>query len=103
MSSPDPAIPAAGPMAANTPAPIMDPSPIMTASPRPSRRASLLGTSTPPALTGRDDRSRCGRGLEQLDEVAGRVAGEHLRATGSLDDGVAEPHAGRGEPGDLGL
>src|SRR3954454_21519528 len=41
MSSPVPAACAAGPYAANTPAPIIDPSPMNTASPRPSRRSSV--------------------------------------------------------------
>src|SRR5687767_5734166 len=59
MRSPDPAASAAGPMAANTPAPIIDPRPMTTASPSPSRRASRLGgwsTSgrpSPPTATGR--------------------------------------------------
>src|SRR3954462_9247750 len=39
-SSPEPAACAAGANAAKTPAPIIDPSPISTASPRPRRRAS---------------------------------------------------------------
>src|SRR6478735_7047634 len=43
MSSPVPAAPAAGPYAANTPAPIIDPSPMKTASPSPSRRSSDAG------------------------------------------------------------
>src|SRR5690349_11267216 len=45
MSRPLPAARAAGPNAANTPAPIIDPSPMTTASPVPSRRAS------PPVMT----------------------------------------------------
>src|SRR5262245_51929567 len=40
MRSPAPAAAAAGPYAANTPAPIIDPSPMKTASPRPRRRSS---------------------------------------------------------------
>ena len=90
MSSPDPAAAAAGPMAANTPAPIIDPSPMMTASPRPSRRASRLGTSTLAARHRRRRRSRRRRRLEQLDEVARRVDGEDLRAAGTGHDLVAE-------------
>ncbi|GAA0330937.1 hypothetical protein GCM10010151_20950 [Actinoallomurus spadix] len=39
ISSPVPAARAAGPNAANTPAPIIDPSPITTASPVPNLRA----------------------------------------------------------------
>src|SRR5688572_27796299 len=50
-SSPDPAASAAGPNAANTPAPIIEPSPMTMASRRPSRRASRLGRSSP---TGND-------------------------------------------------
>src|SRR5687767_8014322 len=46
MSSPDPAASAAGPTAANTPAPIIEPRPMTTASPRPRRRASRLGASS---------------------------------------------------------
>src|SRR5919106_5781923 len=42
ISRPGPAAWAAGPMAAKTPAPIMEPSPITTASVMPSRRAKRL-------------------------------------------------------------
>src|SRR6185312_5429590 len=45
-SSPDPAAPAAGASAAKTPAPIIEPSPITTASAKPSRRCSSPGTSS---------------------------------------------------------
>src|SRR4051794_15779698 len=48
-------------------------------------------------------RSRDGRRLEDLDEVAGRVDGEHLGATGAAHDLVAELHAFLLEPGDLAL
>src|SRR5687768_12916156 len=53
MSSPDPAASAAGPTAANTPAPIIEPRPMTTASPTPRRRASLLGASSPDTVTSR--------------------------------------------------
>src|SRR6266511_2972582 len=45
-----PAARAAGPNAANTPAPIIDPSPMTTASPIPSRRARRLGASAPATM-----------------------------------------------------
>src|SRR5215217_803295 len=45
MSSPAPAAWAAGPTAANTPAPIIEPRPMTTASPSPRRRASLVGAA----------------------------------------------------------
>src|SRR5688572_12290097 len=44
---PEPAASAAGPNAANTPAPIIEPSPMTTASPSPNRRASRLGVPPP--------------------------------------------------------
>jgi hypothetical protein len=43
ISKPVPAARAAGPNAANIPAPIIEPSPITTASPVPSRRANVGG------------------------------------------------------------
>src|SRR4051794_20509698 len=47
MSSPDPAASAAGPRAEKTPAPIMEPTPMTTASPTSRRRASRVGASAP--------------------------------------------------------
>src|SRR5688572_3872099 len=47
-SSPGPAAPAAGPIAANTPAPIIDPRPMTTASVTPRERERRSGTTTVP-------------------------------------------------------
>src|SRR6188472_3127291 len=52
-SRPAPAASAAGPNAENTPAPIIDPRPMATASPSPRRRSSRLGASRLDSLTGR--------------------------------------------------
>src|SRR4051812_39839588 len=107
ISSPLPAACAAGPMAAKTPAPIMAPRPITTASPSPSRRARRLASFT--SLRSADElggQPRSGsvlRGLEDLDQVVGRVLDQDLRSPGARHDLVAERHPGLGQPGDLGL
>src|ERR1700734_3612226 len=64
ISSPAPAARAAGPNAANTPAPIIDPKPITTASPVPSRRASSGCPAE--ASTSSTSGARCFRGLLRM-------------------------------------
>ena len=86
MSRPPPAAAAAGPIAVNTPAPIIDPRPMIVASEVPSRRDSRLGGSVRCSVIGQAsavaDRSRVARSgpgrLEQLDEVAVGVLGQDL-------------------------
>src|SRR4051794_21125136 len=68
ISNPEPATSAAGPMAAKTPAPIIEPRPMTTASPKPSRRASRLGV----------------RSLVVLDEL-------DLETTGLIEVGRVHP------------
>src|SRR6476659_8729078 len=92
MLTPVPAAWAAGAQALNTPAPIIDPTPTVTASIRPSRRCSCTSTAA---------RSAVG-GLEELDDVAGRVLEEDLLAARSHDDVVAERGARGSQPLDLG-
>ena len=114
MSSPAPAARAAGPNAANTPAPIIDPSPITTASTVPSRRDSsgipepfyqcvkirLFSNSAPPTLTASHSRPERGGNsagaavsqtvngksrLMEVDRGLSRAAGSERRcAAGTL-------------------
>src|SRR5580693_6429137 len=71
-SSPVPAALAAGPNAANTPAPIIEPSPMITASPVPSRRARVpadpLTGPLPPGADGRLPAER--RGLAERPRIS---------------------------------
>ncbi len=70
----------------------------VTASTRPSRRLQRRRHSTPRIL----GCSATG-GLEELDDVAGRVLEQDLLAAGSFHDVVAERRAGVAEPSDLGV
>src|SRR3954453_18774880 len=72
ISNPAPAASAAGPMAANTPAPIIDPRPITTASPSPSRLASRVGAGSTSAVV----RDQLDLESARLGEVRGVHAGE---------------------------
>src|ERR1700737_4543887 len=99
MSSPAPAARAAGPNAANTPAPIIEPSPITTASTVPSRRDSsgipepfyqcvkirLFSNSAPPTLTA--SHSRPERGGNSAGR-GGQPDGEHIGGQARRPRGV---------------
>src|SRR5829696_2097151 len=76
MSRPAPAASTAGPTAANTPAPIIDPRPITTASPSPRRRASRLGGSVTSSV--------CVVVAHQLDLDAARLREERRVHPGEL-------------------
>src|SRR5271163_698369 len=97
INSPAPAARAAGPNAANTPAPIIDPRPITTASTVPSRRDSsgiprplyqcvkirLFSNTAPMTLT--PSHSRCDRGGSSAGAaVSQTVHGSQIRSVSAL-------------------